>query len=84
MWMLFNTELLTRTRFRCLVGAIVFSLIYDLVWFYLSHSAYESDQTKADGGKENGIRRYALTMSYLSFFIRILVALVFWKDSMDF
>jgi hypothetical protein len=82
--MMFNTEMITRTRFRFLVGAIFLTLIYDLIWFYLKHSEYEEDSTKTDGGKENGIRRFALTMSYLSFFVRILVAIVFWKDSMDF
>lgn len=37
-----------------------------------------------DGGLEKGIRSFSLTMSYISFFFRIIVALVFMKDSQDF
>jgi len=39
---------------------------------------------KSDGGVERGIRNFSLTVSYFSFIVRIFVALVFWKDSMDF
>ena len=30
------------------------------------------------------MRKFSLLMSYISFFFRILMALVFWKDSLDF
>ena len=55
----------------------------DLIWFAVKTSEFSTSQ-KADGGMENGLRRFALYMSYISFFLRIFVALVFWKDSLDF
>ena len=33
---------------------------------------------------ETKLRLFSLYMSYLSFFYKILVALVYWKDSLDF
>jgi hypothetical protein len=33
---------------------------------------------------EKNIRKFSLMMSYISFFVRIIVALVYWKDSLDF
>ncbi len=37
LYMLFNTETITRVRFRILVLGIVISLIYDLFWFLVKH-----------------------------------------------
>jgi hypothetical protein len=47
---------------------------------------------KFDGGMETGVRQFVVFVSYLSFFFRvsqmshlkIIVIIVFWKDSMDF
>jgi hypothetical protein len=36
-YMLFNTESLTRMRFRALVLGIIISLVYDLFWFIIKH-----------------------------------------------
>jgi len=83
LYMMFNTESITKIRFRMLVAGIVLTLIFDLFWFALKHSEYSSD-SKDGGGLETGVKRTVLILSYLSFFFRLLVAIVFWKDSMDF
>lgn len=81
--MMLNTHRITQSTFRVLVGAVFFSLFYDLFWFGMISSQYDQD-TKYDGGLERNIRKFSLTMAYISFFLRILVALVFWKDSLDY
>jgi len=63
--------------------AIFISLFYDLFFFGMMTNEYGVDQ-KYDGGMENTVRRFSLYMSYTSFFFRIIVALVFWKDSLDY
>ena len=78
--MMLDTTKVKRWTFRLLVLGIFITLIHDLLFFMTQE--YNTDQT--DGGVEKGIRNFALTMSYFSFFFRIIVAIVFWKDSLDF
>jgi hypothetical protein len=33
---------------------------------------------------EKNIRKFSLYASYVSFFLRLIVAMVYWKDSLDF
>jgi len=82
-FVMLNTHRITKITFRWLVGAVFFSLFYDLFWFGMKTAEYDQDQ-KADGGMERNIRRFSLYMSYASFFVRLLVALVYWKDSLDY
>ena len=63
-----------------LVLMIFVSIVADLIWFYINDLSSDVD----DGGMEKSVRSFSLTMSYFSFFFRIIVALVFWKDSLDF
>ena len=39
-YMLFNTHILTRTRFRFLVGAIFLSILYDILFILMMASDY--------------------------------------------
>ena len=39
---------------------------------------------KSDAGLERKIRLFSLYMSYISFFLRLIMALIYWKDSLDF
>lgn len=80
-YMILNTDKIKKWTFKCLVLGIFLSLLYDIFWFVMIQD-YNSDQT--DGGLQKGIRNFSLTVSYFSFFFRIIVALVFWKDSLDF
>ena len=82
-YMINNTEDIKKWTFRLLVGMIMLSLIYDLLWFYHNHSDYLNEH-KEDGGVEKGIRKFSLYVSWASFFWRFIVMFVFWKDSLDF
>mmetsp|Transcript_28750 Transcript_28750/g.27713 ORF Transcript_28750/g.27713 Transcript_28750/m.27713 type:complete len:160 (+) Transcript_28750:118-597(+) len=82
-FMLTNAYKITSNTFRGLVIAIIFSLFYDIFWFGIKSNEYKADQ-KDDGGLQGGIRMFSLYMSYISFFVRIFMALVYWKDSLDF
>ncbi len=61
----------------------MFSLFYDMLFFFVnSYDHPQADNT--DGGVQKGIRKFSLITSYVSFFFRIPLAIVFWKDSLDF
>jgi len=70
LFMMFNTDSITRTRFRLLVLGILITLVYDLFWFAVKHQEYSSE-SQSDGGLETGIRKTVLILSYLSFFFRV-------------
>jgi Ca2+/Na+ antiporter len=82
-YMFFNPRVITHNTFRFLVVGIVLSLLFDLFWFSLMSSEYAAEQTN-DSGMENTLRKFSLKVSYVSFFFRIVIALVYWKDSLDF
>lgn len=64
------------------VVLILISWGYDLVWlFYVNDSSSESE---SDGGAQDTVRGFAMLAVWASFFWQIIVALVFWKDSLDF
>lgn len=56
------------------------------VWdfFYLFWFTSASAEDDEDGGMEYNVRRFSRLFSYISFFFRLVVLLVFWKDSVDF
>ena len=62
---------------------IFISVIYDLLWFSLKTSEY-ADINKADPGVERSLKVFSLYMSQISFFVRLLMGLIYWKDSLDF
>lgn len=43
MFMLFNTDKITKNLFRVLVLGIVISIIFDLFWFAMKHYEYASE-----------------------------------------
>jgi hypothetical protein len=73
---MYNLHNVKQNTFRWLTLAVFLSLIYDLVWFIMKNP--ESAQGNLSYG------RFALFMTYLSFFVRLAMALVYWKDSLDF
>lgn len=77
-----NPDLITRATFRRLALCIVLSWIYDLVYLLIIRDG--TAEAEADGGTEGTVRAISLLFCYISFFFRIIVALVFWKDSLDF
>jgi len=82
-YMLLNLPKVTQNTFRWLVFGIFLSIIYDLFWFSMKTQEYTAD-LKADAGLERRIRLFSLYMSYISFFLRLVMALIYWKDSLDF
>lgn len=66
-----------------MVLGIFISIIYDLFWFSIKSLEYSSD-LKSDAGLERRVRIFSLYMSYISFFVRLIMGLVYWKDSLDF
>mmetsp|Transcript_19015 Transcript_19015/g.13811 ORF Transcript_19015/g.13811 Transcript_19015/m.13811 type:complete len:125 (-) Transcript_19015:49-423(-) len=79
--MLLNTEKVKKWTFRLLVLAIFLSIVYDIFWFMVQDLGQEHAD---DGGLEKGIRNFSLSMSYLSFFTKLILGIIFWKDSVDF
>jgi hypothetical protein len=79
-YMLHNTDKIRRWTFRVLVLGILLSELYDLFWFMVQ----DVNADISDGGIEKAVKNFSLIMSYFSFFFRLIVALVFWKDSLDF
>lgn len=78
--MLLNLQQVAHNHFRWLVGGLFLSLFYDLLWLCLSRGASNQDYS----GLESSIQAFGSLMSLLSFFTRLLMAIVFWKDSLDF
>lgn len=78
--MLNNTEKIKRWTFRVLVLGIFLSLLIDVFWFMFGDNSADED----DGGVEKAVKSFSLSISYFLVFFKILVALVFWKDSLDF
>lgn len=70
LYMMFNTDRITKTRFKILVFGIFITLIYDFVWFMIKHQEY-AEEYKQDGSNEISIRRFCLIMSYVSFIVRV-------------
>lgn len=70
LYMMFTPHRITKTKFRFLVLAIIFTLIYDLLWFFLMHTEY-STETKSDGSGEASLRKFSLMVSYASYLLRV-------------
>lgn len=67
-YMILNTDKVKKWTFKVLVLGIILSQIYDLVWFLFIQDFNNDSQ---DGGVEKAVRRFSLTVSYLSFFFRV-------------
>ena len=62
---------------------LVASWVYDFLWFFfIDVSASEEDEE--DGGNEWKLRRFTRLMSLISLIFKVILVLVFWKDSLDF
>jgi len=62
---------------------VVLSWVYDFVQLFLIDvSASEEDEE--DGGNEYKLRRFTRLLTYITLLWKVIVVLVFWKDSHDF
>ena len=73
LYMLFNTETLTRMRFRMLVLGIFLSIIIDIFWFIIKFKEYTDDPKEDPAANEKNLRRFVLMLSIISFILRVSV-----------
>ena len=59
---------LERSTFRQLVALVLFSLIYDIVWFSLYNEELEN---AIDGNVQPGVRKISILINYFSFLFRV-------------
>ena len=72
---------ITRNTFRGFVLMIFVSWVWDFFYLFFFTSVADEDE---EDDMEYNVRRFSRLFSYISFFFRIIVLLVFWKDSVDF
>jgi len=62
---------------------LALSWVYDfLQLFIIDGSASEEDEE--DGGNEYKLRRFVRLFAFITLIFKVIVVLVFWKDSLDF
>lgn len=71
-----------RRVFRIVVGMLVATFVYDLIWLFIIRSSQAEDVE--NGGQGGLIRGLSIMMAYISFFFRIVVIAVFWKVSLNY
>ena len=76
-------QTIQRNTFRGLVALLAISWVYDFITLFLIESS-ASEEDEEDGGNEYKLRRFTRLFSYISLIFKVVVVLVFWKDSMDF
>jgi len=82
-YVLNNPAAVSRQTFRGLVLMIAISWVYDFIsLFIIEPSASEEDEE--DGGNEYKLRRFVRLISYITLIFKVILVLVFWKDSLDF
>lgn len=59
------------------------SWVYDFLQLFLIDSS-ASEEDEEDGGNEYKLRRFTRLFSYIALLFKVIVVLVFWKDSLDF
>lgn len=83
LYVLDNPQNISRQTFRGLVLLLVLSWAYDFIWlFFIDSSVSEEDEE--DGGNEYKLRRFIRLLSYIALMFKVILVLVFWKDSLDF
>ena len=83
MYVLNNTHTISRSTFRGFVVLIALSWVYDAVSLLIIEPSLSTEDAE-DGGHEYKIRRFTRLTTYILFLWKFIVALVFWKDSLDF
>lgn len=70
--MILDTDKIKKGTFRTLVIALFVSFAYDIFWLILSASSYTVDDS-GDGGMEKNIRKFSLTMGFISMIFRVCI-----------
>lgn len=82
-YVLNNPAAISRQTFRGFVLLIALSWVYDFVSLFIIEGS-ASDEDEEDGGNEFKLRRFVRLFAYISLIFKVIVVLVFWKDSLDF
>lgn len=83
LYVLHFPQVITRKTFRYLVALLAATWVYDFVWFAIIDSS-SADEDLEDGGNEYKINRFTKFVSWISLLFKLIVVLVYWKDSIDF
>ena len=62
---------------------LVISWVYDFLTLFIIDSS-AADEDEEDGGNEYKLRRFTKLIAYIALIFKVIVVLVFWKDSLDF
>lgn len=76
-------NMVTRKTFRGLVLLILVSWVWDFLYLFFLRAS-SSDEDEEDGGMEYTVRRFSMLFTWISFFWRVIVILIFWKVSLEF
>jgi len=71
-----------RYVFRLLVAFIFITFVYDFIHLFFIHDSREDDE--ADGGLQSTVRTFSYFFAWISFLLRPIILVIFWKDSLDF
>lgn len=83
--MLLNTRILKRYMFRYFVAIMFLAFIYDMVWIFAMWDAYENGREELGSMKyEKSIKQFSITVSLVSFMLRLILIFLFWRASLDF
>ena len=82
-YVLENPASISRQTFRGLVLLIACSWVYDFIQIFIIDSS-SSEEDEEDGGNEYKLRRFVRLFTWISLIFKLVVVLVFWKDSLDF
>ena len=66
-----------------MVLLIALSWVYDFLTLFLIEAS-SSEEDEEDGGNEYMLRRFTRLFSYITLIFKVIVVIVFWKDSLDF
>ena len=83
LYVLDNPRAISRNTFRGLVLLIAVSWVYDFLWLFIFDSS-AAEEDEEDGGNEYKLRRFVRLISFISLIFKVIVVMVFWKDSLDF
>lgn len=65
------------------MALLVLSWFYDVLQLFLIDQS-ASAEDEEDGGNEYKLRRFVRLIAYIALCFKVIVVLVFWKDSLDF
>lgn len=83
LYILDNPDKISRQTFRGLVLTLALSWIYDFAWIFFFGPTLEEEDAEG-AGMDYTLTRFVRLISFISFFFKIVVVLVFWKNSLDF